>query len=119
LLPIRSAVYFQQPETVGVRLLGAFASERSITVRWAQLPHVYGPGHPAPWILPASVVPEVQLADSLNSPYVPAVQQAGAGGQWDPPFWRGETTFITDETVQPGLREATIGERSAQFHLAS
>jgi hypothetical protein len=115
--PIRRAVYFEQPETVGVRLLGAFASARGVTVRWAQLPRVYGPQLPAPWILPSGAMTEVRLADDHTAPYVAAVQEAGAPGIWDPPFWHGQTTFVTDGTPNAQLLEVAIGDKAAEFSL--
>jgi hypothetical protein len=115
LQPIRRAVYFQQPETIGVRLLGAFASACGVTVRWAQLPRVYGPQLPAPWILTSGAMTEVRLADDRGSPYVAAVQEAGAPGIWDPPFWHGQSTFVTDGTPTNELLEVGIDVKAAQF----
>jgi hypothetical protein len=113
LQPITRAVYFHQPDTVGVRLLAAFASDCGVMVRWAQLPRVYGPGLPRPWIVTRRT--EVRLADDRASPYVAAVQDTTAPGFWDPPFFHGQTVFVTDGTPNPRLFEAAIGDKAAQF----
>jgi hypothetical protein len=115
LLPIRHAIYFTQPKSVGVRLLAVFSSERSVTIRWAQLPKLYGPRWPNAWVLPKGSLPAVLAADPRDSPFVAVSQHAGAAGMWDPPFWQGQTTLLTDTSPTLDGLEVSIGETAARI----
>jgi hypothetical protein len=54
----------------------------------------------------------------VGSPYVAAVQEAGAPGFWDPPFFHGQTVYVTDGTPNPRLFAAAIGDKAAQFSFS-